>query len=262
MKKLKKNWTGERLETFVLNETMVEHLHRYSIVMSLVRNKQVLDIACGEGYGSKLMSSVAEHVTGVDIDKNVIDHAKQKYQSNNLIFIEGQADKIPLGVDSVDIVVSFETIEHHDKHDEMLIEIKRVLKPGGLLIMSSPEKKTDKSFNPYHIKELTRAEFKTLIGKYFSHSNFYNQKIVMGSLLVPEIATGTNFQTHSGNFDLLNSYEGLENSVFNLCIAGDDLTPEFSTSFFDGQDILKNQIALPYTNSKVYKAFQFFKSFF
>ncbi len=137
---MKKKWTGERLETFVLNETTVEHLHRYGIVMPFIEDKTVLDIACGEGYGSKLLSSKALKVIGVDIDLETIEKASKKYGSSNLTFIQGSADKIPVKDGSIDTVVSFETIEHHDKHNEMMNEIKRVLKPGGILIISSPEK--------------------------------------------------------------------------------------------------------------------------
>lgn len=66
----KKNWTGERLETFVLNDSTIEHLHRYAIAKELAQGKHVLDIACGEGYGSNLLASSARFVDGVDIDQS------------------------------------------------------------------------------------------------------------------------------------------------------------------------------------------------
>ena len=102
----------------------------------------VLDIASGEGYGSALLASGATRVTGVDIDPQTVQGATQKYSSNNsnLEFKQGSADNIPLHSGLFDVVVSFETIEHHDNHVEMMREIKRVLKLGGLLIISSPDK--------------------------------------------------------------------------------------------------------------------------
>ena len=136
-----KTWTGERLETFVFNDNTVEHLHRYAITIDYIKGKTVLDIASGEGYGTNLLSKYAEKVFGVDIDETSIELAKKKYSSKNLEFKIGRADLIPLEDSSMDVVVSFETLEHHDKHQEMMLEIKRVLKPGGILIMSTPDKK-------------------------------------------------------------------------------------------------------------------------
>jgi ubiquinone/menaquinone biosynthesis C-methylase UbiE len=109
---MKKKWSGERIETFVLNQTTVEHLHRYGIAMQFAAGKTVLDIACGEGYGSKLLSSKALRVTGVDIDFETIANAKQKYISPNLTFTQGSADKIPVEDASIDVVISFETIDY------------------------------------------------------------------------------------------------------------------------------------------------------
>ncbi|MGB7416076.1 MAG: class I SAM-dependent methyltransferase, partial [Thermosynechococcaceae cyanobacterium] len=126
-------WKGERLETHIYNEVAVEHLHRYAITMELVKGKKVLDLASGEGYGSSLMAQVASHVTGVDISQEALDHARKKYLKSNLLFLQGSADNIPVESNTIDIVVSFETIEHHDKHEEMLLEIKRILKSDGLL---------------------------------------------------------------------------------------------------------------------------------
>ena len=131
-----KNWTGERLETFVYNRIAIEHLHRYSIATEYCSDKIVLDIACGEGYGSHLMSEKASFVYGVDIDNECISQAKLKYKKQNIEFLVGSTSKIPLEDNSVDIVVSYETIEHHDEHDEMMTEIKRVLKHGGLFCLA------------------------------------------------------------------------------------------------------------------------------
>lgn len=77
-------WTGERMETFVLNDSTLEHLHRYALVMGLVKDMTVLDIACGEGYGTTLLADAAAAVVGIDIDANTIQKAAQKYQKQNL----------------------------------------------------------------------------------------------------------------------------------------------------------------------------------
>ena len=113
---MKKKWSGERLETFVYGEFVSEHLHRYCLANLYVTDKVVLDIASGEGYGSNLLSSSAKEVIGVDIDQEAVENAKQKYKKSNLNFKTGSADKIPVADNSIDVLVSFETIEHHDKH--------------------------------------------------------------------------------------------------------------------------------------------------
>ena len=136
-----KDWTGERLETFVFNETTIEHLHRYAIAMEFCSGKTVLDIACGEGYGSNLLSAKATHVTGMDADAITIEKATAKYKRDNLYFVQSKAEKIAAADTEFDIVVSLETLEHLSDHTAMMKEIKRVMKPGGLLIISTPDKK-------------------------------------------------------------------------------------------------------------------------
>ena len=116
----------------------LEHLHRYAIARDLAYGKDVLDIACGEGYGSELLATVARKVTGVDISEEAIAHAARKYVRPNIAFAVGSCACIPLAEANVDLVVSFETIEHHDRHLEMMQEIGRVLRPTGVLIISSP----------------------------------------------------------------------------------------------------------------------------
>lgn len=89
--------------------------------------------------------------------------AKEKYKAHNLEYKVGQADKIPYKSNFFDVVVSFETLEHHDKHIEMMEEIKIVLKQGGICIISTPDKlvySDKKNYqNPFHVKELYKEDF-------------------------------------------------------------------------------------------------------
>ena len=181
------SWTGERLESFVFHDITIEHLHRYALAKEFVQGKNVLDIACGEGYGSNLLAETAEMVKGVDIDESTITKAKNKYGRKNLSFVTGSVEKIPFDASSFDVVTSFETLEHISAHDTMLTEIKRVLRPGGVLLISTPDKKTysDKPrySNPFHKKELSEQEFKLLLKKYFHYQDFYLQNIYTASIL-------------------------------------------------------------------------------
>ena len=239
-----KVWTGERLETFIFNANTVEHLHRYAITIDYVKDKIVLDIASGEGYGSNLLSKYAKNVFGVDIDEASIEAAKAKYKSENLAFKLGQADLIPLGENSVDVVISFETLEHHDKHEEMMKEIKRVLRADGIVIISTPVKRyfsgENKSKNPFHLKELNSHEFKELINRHFTNTQFYFQNMFKGSLIISE-ENGCGFKCLGGDFDSININNEFM-PLYQIAIAGDIILPNsINMSVFDGQSILNKE---------------------
>jgi ubiquinone/menaquinone biosynthesis C-methylase UbiE len=222
------------------------------MVMDLVKDKIVLDIASGEGYGSNLISNVATFTYGVDIDEESIKHANEKYQKKNLIYKLGAADQIPLEDASVDIVVSFETLEHHDRHDEMFSEIKRVLKPGGILVMSTPEKVIPEN-NHFHVKELTNKEFKQLIARHFKIQVLYFQRIVMGSLIVPQKKGISSLDYYAGNYQEISSHDTMKNAVYNICIASDTSLPTIGSSYFEGERVLIDSMLKPYQNSRLYK---------
>lgn len=228
------NWTGERLETFVFTENTIEHLHRYALAKKLCENKIVLDIASGEGYGSNILSDYAKQVIGVDIDKDVVDLANQKYGKNNLIFKTGKADQIPIVTNSIDVVVSFETLEHHDRHYEMMVEIKRVLKKDGVLIISTPEKRyysDEPNYkNPYHVKELYYDQFRTLIDSHFKNTNYSFQKIIRGSLILPE-QEFEGFSLIEGDYQ--NFFESSTiKPMYLIAVASDDLLKKLGLTIF------------------------------
>ena len=182
-------FTGERFIPTEQGEIRHEHMHRYGWVLETVQGKDVLDIACGEGYGSALIATRAHSVIGIDIDKGVIEEAAQRYRDiHNLIFETGNATAIPLESASLDVVVSFETIEHLAEQEQMLLEIRRVLRPTGILIISSPNKKVysdDRGFqNQFHIKELYFNELDALLQKYFPVVYYFGHRMITGSLLI------------------------------------------------------------------------------
>ncbi|MDO9153718.1 MAG: class I SAM-dependent methyltransferase [Paludibacter sp.] len=184
--------TGERYMPQMKGIIELEHLNRYYFVVNQLdlSDKIVVDLASGEGYGSNILSEYALKVIGIDINNQAVEHANSVYSKENLKFIQGDAAKIPLKENSADVFVSFETIEHHDKHEQMLTEIKRVLKPDGILVMSSPDKYyyTDLPdyHNQFHVKELYYDEFKLLIAKYFKYNAFYSQSVFSGSIITAD----------------------------------------------------------------------------
>ena len=243
----KKKYTGERLETHEQGEGMIEHLHRYAVALERCKGRVVLDIASGEGYGSNLLAAVASKVTGVDIDAEAVQTANEKYaaQRSNLEFVRGSADSIPVGPGLFDVVVSFETIEHHDKHEEMMKEIKRVLKPGGLLIISSPDKLfySDKpgTINPFHVKELYKDEFRSLLASYFKNVGLYRQKAFFSSVIIPDDSNtaNKNIQFYEGNYSAISNSAGIE-SVYLVALASDNFFENLESSLFKDYNFIEN----------------------
>jgi len=190
---LKLNPTGERYLAHTTNpKDSYEHIHRYLFALGFVENKIVLDIACGEGYGASILSKKAQKVIGVDIDKETIAYAKDKYKIKNVEFHVGSVSSIPvIGENVFDVIVSNETIEHVSIKDQELFlqEVKRLLKPDGLFIVSTPNKLTysdiPKNKNPFHIKEFYEAEFDSFLKNYFTSVKTFGQKVYSGSQIWP-----------------------------------------------------------------------------
>lgn len=225
-------WTGERYLPEISGSIELEHLHRYFFACKFVEGKRVLDIACGEGYGSNLLAKYAHQIIGVDIAEEAVQHARHHYQQKNMEFRVGSATDIPLADGSVDVVVSFETIEHHTQHEEMMREIKRVLTPGGLLIISSPNKlhyTIERGYsNPFHPKELFTEEFDALVRRYFSNACLLGQRVVFGSIIIKG-GGGASFQSWSAD----TVQEGLLRPIYDLIVASNETLPTLPSSLFE-----------------------------
>jgi len=184
-------WTGERYLPWLKGaEIGYEHLHRYAFATQFVRNKNVLDLASGEGYGSNLLARTAKHVFGIDVDEQAVKHAQNKYIRPNLQFQIGTITEVPVrGERLFDVVVCFEALEHVDDHQKLLSEVKRLLVPDGIFLVSTPNKTlyTDEPHfkNPFHVHELYFDEFKGLLENYFRQVKFLGQRIYCNSSLWP-----------------------------------------------------------------------------
>jgi SAM-dependent methyltransferase len=187
-------FTGERFVPGTKGEIWIEHWHRYHFASRWVGGKNVLDVACGEGYGTALLARHAARVTGVDVAPGAIEHARREYAAlANVEFVCADCTLLPLADSSIDVAVSFETIEHIAGQEAFLGELARVLKPGGVLLISSPNKLeySDKRdfVNPFHVKELYRDDLAKLVGARFPHVAWYGQRPTFFSLIAPEEAS-------------------------------------------------------------------------
>jgi len=149
-----------------------EHRARYRFARNYVKSKAVLDAGCGNGYGSvSLLKAGAKSVVGLDISEEAVNEAKSHYAAPNLHYQVGDLHKLPFATDSFDIVVAFEIIEQVPEFEQVLHEFQRVLKPGGLLLISTLNRAVisghEGPSNPYLRREFSPRELETMLAGYF-----------------------------------------------------------------------------------------------
>jgi ubiquinone/menaquinone biosynthesis C-methylase UbiE len=170
-------FSGERIVPGKTAEALFrEHEERYVLAGHYVSGKEVLDVACGTGVGTEFLRSAgARRIWGLDIDPGAIAYAQSRYAECE--FAECEATNLCLSDESVDVVVSFETLEHLTDQRKFLGECWRVLRPGGMLICSTPNTTIYRwqGTNPYHVHELSTREFEDLLGSYFCELHLLSQ---------------------------------------------------------------------------------------
>ena len=199
-------FTGERFIPGIEGEIVYEHVHRYAFARRYAAGRRVLDAACGEGYGSAILAATAREVVGVDIDAATVAHARATYAPvRNLSFVEGSAVKLPLPDASVDLVVSFETIEHLDAADQprMLAEFARVLSADGVIVLSAPNRpeysESRGYVNPYHRHEHDRAGLEGLLQAHFPVRAWHAQRVWLGSTVWREAGGADDVEAFVGD---------------------------------------------------------------
>jgi ubiquinone/menaquinone biosynthesis C-methylase UbiE len=182
-------WTGERCVPWSPDaQNVYEHLHRYLWAAPLVADRRVLDLASGEGFGAATLAESASGVIGLDVDQLTVEHSTLNYRAPNLEFRVGDAqDLSSFDAGSFGAVVALEMIEHVADQERVLGEIARVLDPNGVLIMSTPDRRAYSELaheqNPFHVRELTTAEFTKLLTSQFANVATWGQRPITGSAL-------------------------------------------------------------------------------
>ncbi len=156
---------------------MAVHLARYNFAKSFAEGKSVLDVACGAGYGTAVIADVARRVVGMDRSGTAVRYARTRYRRANTAFLVGDAGGLPFPEASFESVVSFETIEHLPEIPRYLEEVRRVLRPGGVFVVSTPKARmtTIRPANPHHAIEYSSRDFRALLRKYFGTVDPYSQ---------------------------------------------------------------------------------------
>lgn len=164
--------------------TVDEHKSRYEFSAQYAENRRIVDCACGNGVGTRVFIRANPlEVHGFDLDDDAVQFASKHLKKNNVTFTKGSALSLPLPEASVDLYISLETIEHIDDDAGFVSEISRVLKPDGLLILSTPNRLItnpgarlqDRPWNHFHVREYAPSELEAVLGKHFEIQDWYGQ---------------------------------------------------------------------------------------
>jgi SAM-dependent methyltransferase len=143
------------------NVTYQRCLYAYDFAIPYIAGKKVVDIGCGLAYGTSLMAAHADRITGIDYDQQTIEANKIRYKHiTNLDFLRSAVPPLALEDNSVDVVTAFQFIEHIENRDEFIKDVLRVLRPGGKLLITTPNAKKSLARNPFHVHEYTFDEMK------------------------------------------------------------------------------------------------------
>lgn len=179
-------FTGERVIEGSTTPSYIwlEHVARYQFASHYARGS-VLDIACGTGYGCKmLLNRATTRITGIDISQDAISIASKWYKDDGIAFMVGNILDIELPNGSQDVITCFETIEHVKEQETAISELCRVLNPRGMLIISSPNRQawspgklaSDPPDNPFHVSEFSTKEFVSFLRHYFGTVTVFGQR--------------------------------------------------------------------------------------
>jgi SAM-dependent methyltransferase len=204
-----------------------EHRARYWWVSRLVTDRRVLDAGCGMGYGSAILAEAgASEVVAVDNVEPVVEAARARAPSGVLVQ-QGDVAQLAFEADSFDVVVCFEVIEHVEEPEAVLDELARVLRPGGLLAISSPNRDAYPPGNPHHVHEFQPEELRRALQERFAHVRILRQHDFVTSAIFDDDAFGSRDGTKLGDVDVrkIIANRGGEEAL-TLGLASDEPLPQ------------------------------------
>ncbi len=229
-------FTGERVVPGQVDDDLwAEHISRYEfsarlLAASVPATGTVLDVGCGTGYGAGLLAHHVPHVVGVDLAHDALAHAAQEFRLPNLALVQASAAALPFRDQSFAALTAFEVIEHLDHWRNLISEARRVLKPGGLFLVSTPnqayytESRGEHGANPYHVHEFDFDEFRSALAEFFPHTRILLQNHLGAIAFHPH---GTfppfdhQFQVHADR-----SRGGPETAHYFLALCSDQPLPD------------------------------------
>jgi len=186
-------FTGERVVPGLVDPNLFnEHLARYRFAARFAEGRRVLDAGCGAGYGTAELANAAT-VVAMDISADAMAHARRAFARPGVHFLQGACESLPFADASFDLLVAFEVIEHLERWREMLAEARRVLRPSGVLLVSTPNKawyaesRAAAGPNPYHVREFEYGEFEAALQATFPHVHLWSQNHSESVAFVPAL---------------------------------------------------------------------------
>jgi len=177
----------ERLGNDPTSELWGEHRSRYRFAAQFVAGKRVLDVACGSGFGLGMLRAAGAWPIGVDYDARTLGDIKREHRQSSLVTAD--AARLPLAPATLDTVVSFETIEHVPDARALVRELRRVLRPGGRLVLSTPNREfgplSRHTANRFHVREFTAVELRDILADSFEQVQLFGQRPVDAYRYVP-----------------------------------------------------------------------------
>lgn len=159
--------TGERTVPGVVSENywFQRHVFAYRLAAERIHGV-VLDAGCGEGYGAAILARRAETVLAVDVDAPAVHHAAGRYAAPR--FVRADLAALPVRDRAVDGIVSLQVLEHLDQADRYIESCAHLLRPGGVLVLSTPNRDTfPAGLNPFHVHEYHAAELRAMLARHF-----------------------------------------------------------------------------------------------
>jgi ubiquinone/menaquinone biosynthesis C-methylase UbiE len=152
------------------NVTVKRCFYAYEFAAQYVKDKVTADIGCADGYGTQYLAGFTQQTTGVDYSAVTVQLANEKHgHLQNLNFVSCSVPPLPFENDSLDVVTAFQFIEHIENRKGFMEEVKRVLKPGGIFLCTTPNIKKSIARNPFHVHEYTFKEMETEAGSVFGN---------------------------------------------------------------------------------------------
>lgn len=227
------------------------HIGRYSLAKKYCKDKVILDIACGEGYGTKLLKKWgAKKVVGLDISEESIKQANKVFGEKGIEYLACDATNLSDFKDNTfNMIVSFETIEHLQNPLKFLKELKRVATKDAVIIITCPNDylyyPKENEYNPYHIKKYTFEEFKLLLNKVFDQNNI---EYMIGTKTEGFLNTFPNkYDKNMLQKDMINNYEQISTEMINPDKKIDFQNCSYYTAFINVHNLESNSVIFPTT---------------
>jgi SAM-dependent methyltransferase len=168
------DFTGERVVPGKVDPDLLnEHLSRYHFARPMAEGRFALDVGCGTGYGTAVLARSARRVVALDVSVESVAFAKENYSAPNIDFLVSDCRRIALGSETIEVAVCFEVGEHLAEQKTLLEEVRRVLRPDGALVISTPNRtyytEERNETNPFHVREFDFTEFVDFLKGSFAH---------------------------------------------------------------------------------------------